>query len=258
MMSRVKAGFIVLAAAILASIIGCLHDSDAHDGPTLTEVQKLIADAVGPLEDRIEALESQVASLTTTANRTTMYSPSGGGGSGKFSKTSNTVDVGTVLDVIPANPFQPKQYTMLSTTGYQYGLTDVYRASVPIDYLTGGGLGIEGVVYYETIDCTGQAYVRLGNDFTVGITRDVARRGVVFRIGAGQLNGINDDPNQYFYVPEGATDVMILAQSRTNNVDFCETLNPAQQLTAFAAHLNDPGVTGVENAPIPGPLALGQ
>lgn len=250
-MSRIKAALIFLIIGITASITACLHDSEAHSGPTAAEVQRMINDAVAPLQQRIAELETRI-----NDPRDTVYSPGESGAFGKYAKTSHVVDIGTLVATIPSEPFTPQRYTILSPNGYMYGVSNITADNVLIDYLAGPGLSPDGAIYFESPDCTGQAYV-LEGQFTGRITRDAARQGIVFRLGAGQFNSVVDDPNQYYYVPKDSASAEITALSRKSKLEECEVLQQPITWAAFEAFVNDPAVTGVESMPIPGPLNIG-
>jgi hypothetical protein len=99
-------------------------------------------------------------------------------------------------------------------------------------------------VYFTTDNCTGTAYLR--DSETTAALR--AHGGVFARVVSAE--GL-DDPNAYFYVPANAP-VKKNITTASRDSGGCE---PAHfTMDAYKVLVNDPSITGIDSAPIPGPV----
>jgi len=220
-------------------------DSDSSSVMSKAEVEALIDAAVSPLEQRIAELES-----TQPGDRVVAGSASNGTATLKMTadgtlETSGQ-DLGTLLGYIPANVpvYESTMFSVRSPKGYLYAVPSGPSASGQT------AINQEPYVFFESTDCTGQAYA---GPF---VSRYGAEQGTVFRIGAGSMNEIIDNPQQYFYVPAGSPQLLITAVSRMDTLGNCIYPNEFHIPYGFAALPNDPEITGVQSAPIPTPIQL--
>jgi hypothetical protein len=143
-------------------------------------------------------------------------------------------------------------YVVLSVTGYQAVVTIQqgrigWAATVPPGVLPGteSALGLDRPPFFESSDCTGQAYAQVASDRFAG--------GFVWEFS------ISGPASRLYYVPRAATPSLRTLQSNLvagPSGITCETFPPGSRFT-MPAFLNDPSVTGFPNEPFVPPLSLG-
>jgi hypothetical protein len=130
---------------------------------------------------------------------------------------------------------------IISPAGYEYRILSFY-ASSPEQLVANTNFGAqtqEGLLY-ETVSCTGQAYLDAGLEEFGG--------GFVTSIGAPILNVLA-------YSPKGAEIVRNLQFGSYFNGTTCTTKIFNVALTV-RAYLNDPQVTGVDSNEVPYPITI--
>ena len=129
---------------------------------------------------------------------------------------------------------------IVSPTGYVFGLRmgDGTFAFATASFAS----PVATQIFYETENCSGQAYYPGGTALT-GLTG-----GFVFQ---GRVGG-------RFYSPKSAISAMRTRASYTDDMSGCQDDPGNPQEPGIQILPNDPGVTGVTNGPIPGPLTIGQ
>lgn len=200
----------------------------------------------GDVEQRLAALE---------ANRPGDKLFAGGEASGLAKSIRvGAVEIGTVVGYFPLDVpiHQSSMFVAKSKSGYLYTVPNHNRDGL----VAVQGLGANGAItpiYFESADCSGQAYVT-----NTALSDYGASQGVVFRLADGALDEVVDNPAQYFYVPAGTARTEDIAyQSRVENLIQCipETGNLQW---GYAALPNDALVTGVESAPIQTPITIAE
>lgn len=169
---------------------------------------------------------------------------------------AGAVEIGTVVGYFPLNvPIHQSQlFIAKSRAGYLYSVPNHNRDDKGVVAIQ--GLGINGAVepiYFESADCSGQAYVT-----NTALSDYGASQGVVFRLHDGELNEVIDNPAQYFHVPAGtARTAPVGYQSRMENVSQCIAETGTLQW-GYAALPNDELVTAVGSAPISIPITIAE
>jgi len=238
-MRFIKNLLIVSAAMFTAGFLqACFSDSNANNNSGLSkaEVEAMIAAAVEPLEQRIAELEASGG-----GERVIGGSASNGTATLKMTadgtlETSGQ-DLGTLLGYIPSNVpvYESTLFSLRSPKGYLY--------AVPNGPNKNGAVGIreEEAVYYESPDCSGQAFAGYY------ISAYGAEQGSVFRVG-----------DTHYYVAAGTPQNTIAVHSKKAADGACQYVGEYDARPAFGyrVSINDPEVTGVASAPIPTPIVI--
>lgn len=150
---------------------------------------------------------------------------------------SNGQEIGTFLTVGGNPPGSENlfrtQFWALSDTGY------VFRIAADDGSFGPAGELLRRLLWFETPDCSGQAYVAATRDPTAPLTAHF-RSGAVF---ASQ--DLNDNPGVY-YTSKGSAPNSVVLQSHTSSsagVTFCNAQTEA--VDAFLVFPNDPAITSV-------------
>lgn len=159
-----------------------------------------------------------------------------------------------------SNPVTSNLLAGLSCTGYIYVITQAVNTS---EQAVVQGIPVESV-FFTSKDCTGPMYV--SKNYGSILSSGVFQNGVVFRTpGTPAAPTDPTDPNTYFYVPaNGATTSVVVGsfQQSNSNAITCTSWDvfntPAPTVDNSVQVLpNDPAVTGIPSAPIPGPVTIG-
>lgn len=181
----------LLFGAMIGVIVSACGGSSADngaDGLTQAEVEALIASALAPYEQRIEALEAAVPRVTSGGAAVAAK-----GGMGQQATALALADFCKLLGHLPSGPVRESDtIECMTMTGFYYNL------SYP-----DGGLPKELSTHYEAANCTGTAYVtstpELSNGFTNGTGLRGHSDGVVFSYGDAV------DSSQVGYTPPNPT-----------------------------------------------------
>lgn len=229
-------------AAVLIAALGaaCLDEAQSHSGVSADEFQALL--------DRVAALEADKPGDKVYAAND---APAPGGAK---AVSAGARQLGTAVGFLPADVplHRANRFSIKSERGYLYFVPNDNSSPSGVTHI--GGLqdgGSAAPLFYASADCTGQGFVS-----TQFLGDYGASQGIVFRLGAGEFNEINDDPNQFFYVPAGTARVTGIAYlSQTNSITKCTVESGV--ISGYPAIVNDPAVTGVESAPIEIPVTIG-
>jgi hypothetical protein len=144
---------------------------------------------------------------------------------------------------------------LLSDTGYLFALHRWYGNSIaalmnlehfPVPTASADYQIVEAKLYYESTNCTGQAYLSDSNIDTIAYTGFSpvlsVRGGLVFRVL--DMSGTSTA----YYLPKASSEVPIAYKSsRDGSSTICTSTSPTLLEQARAVHSNDISITGVSN-----------
>lgn len=145
-----------------------------------------------------------------------------------------------------SDPIQAQGYAGVSCSGYYYDITPAPTSNDKGVIFSAPG---NAPVSYDAPGCVGNAYVR-----AQGFGTGALAQGVVFR--ADPKNIGPTDASTYLYVPKGEATATVNVMSAWQ-LGFGCTAASVTLPAMYAALPNDPAVTGVSNAPVPGPISTG-
>lgn len=177
------------------------------------------------------------------------------GGGETTSQTVTCTGIGT-LSGYPndADPITASVYAGTSCTGY---LFDIGAAPIASDYgVIQKFQSPAAVVFFDAPNCTGNAYVFPGYYYNgvQGIGEIAFSQGFVVRVDPSNSDPLGANPATYFYVPAGAAETPFNAMSMYVNGGCSAN---SQTLTGVKLLVNDPTITGINSAPVQGPITIG-
>ena len=146
-----------------------------------------------------------------------------------------------------SDPIQSDTYSGISCAGYYFNISG---AATSNDDATVQQLGGNQYVAFDAANCTGNAYV-------IDLPAVAVVNGIVFGMNPQDPNFQGNDPSNpayYWYVPaaEAVSTVSMLSEWQPG----VGCSNNTASLTGYSALTNDPSVTGIPSAPIPGPVLI--
>lgn len=140
-----------------------------------------------------------------------------------------------------------QRFFVFSPKNYLYTVYPVLNRTPKVQP---GKIGSVPTIYFESADCSGQAYSYLG--FLGMGNGDFLGQGYVFE-------SINVSGNiSYFYAGPESQETWKILKSRINNSDLepsCQQIDIQDNIAPI--YPNNPKVTGVPNTPFPLPITLG-
>ena len=219
-------------------------------GVTQAQVQSMINAAVAPLQQQVNTLQSELANVGQSPavfirapNAPTVTLKRQVSTSQKFSPSSSCTGLGTLTGrPTTSDPITSNLISGVSCSGY-YFTVSAAATSAQNAYIQ--GLLSEASIYLDAPNCTGNAYIGVGFQ---GLSQGAVSNGAVFA-----------SPEPYtttqviYMLTAGETPVSVNAESYWNGGCF-----PASgtAMVLYALVPNDPTVSGVPSAPIPGPVMI--
>jgi hypothetical protein len=265
---------------IIGALAACGGSGNAADnGPTMAQFKALqsqveaLSGTVSDLKAHVSALQDQVDALPTSDLASDLYVAVKApeltasvhqanarrralaiGAPAASSAANPCTDLGTLTGAPEnANPAGTNKIAGTSCTGYLYVTTDARTGSdghlVGLKELTGSSY------FYTGPNCTGKAY-RWGG----GLSSTAWNNGAVFTLAVFDHSDY-EDPSHYWYLPareEVEHEVIAISEGAPDHQ--CGPV-PGSPLTVHRAqriYPNDPSVTGIDSAPIPGPIYIGR
>lgn len=266
-------------AAFVSSLIllACSGgNGSAASGLTQQQVQALIDAAVQPLQAEIATLQTQVKTLQS--NQPAVFITSPNAPKTVQASTSTTAAAATCTGLgtltgrpTTSDPMTSSMISGVSCTGYYFTVIGAPNSS---SQAVVQPLPSPIALVFTTSDCTGQAYIDDGSNYTLSVykTGDAdAANGFIANGGVFRYWTSNFDPtiaSSYYMLPAGEKSQTISPMSfayfnggstQLNNVFTCQQLNTngATYGGFYPVKQNDPTVTGIPNGPIQGPVKIG-
>lgn len=263
---------LVLAFSI-GAIVACNGTSTAStSGPTMAQFTALQTQVTN-LESAVAALKANQGSSTgnpavwITGGKSTsalaQQAEPRAVESNAAPETSACPGIGTLTGRPNSGSFGGNTFTGISCTGYYFGIQGSMSKSIPGLIQ---GLGATGLFAgYDGAQCTGNAYLIGSKKSWIPIA---IANGLVFTLDNSTYTGEPTDvsgysnANIYFYIPAGEAATPFTMASIWTEGEGClpasSKLNPSPIDTtdAYLIHKNDPSITGVQSAPVPGPVLI--
>lgn len=257
-----KSAGALIVGALVGVLVACGGSSVAQSsgGLTQADVQAMIATAVQPLQQQVATLQAQVQALQSQGGtRPAVFITAPNAPVATRSITRAGPNTCTSIGTLTGRPTQSDAirgtiYSGLSCTLYNFNITGAATAadSGLIQPLS-GGVDVD----FTGANCTGNAFVRS----TGSVSPLAVASGVVFTLnpqdtsGAGMQFADYSNPANYWYIPAGQpmdTTTPIVSSWQSSG---CFAANVG---TAFgwAALPNDPVITGIQSAPVQGPVLI--
>jgi hypothetical protein len=267
MMKPLKLTISIALGAVVGLLVACGGSSNAADnGPTMAQFNALkqqvsaLADAKSTLQDKVASLQKQVDKLPTTDAAADLYltiqAPNldhkanararamALGLSPRDEKVNPCTTLGTLTGhPDTSSPITSRNLAGVSCTGYLFTISSATAEG------TGYIQPTNQFIWYTGPNCTGDAYAYL--------TPIAAANGAVFVPSEGDK--LSTDPKDYLYLPQGealSKGVEVLSQLNPNGGHDCSTFESPSPNNLYKLEINDPSITGVDSAPVPGPVLM--
>jgi hypothetical protein len=159
-------------------------------------------------------------------------------------RISNSRGLGIYIDAV-------RKGALIDALNDSFSPTDIFQATMVtvlldseyIAYVSASGDGLKEIeLFYESVDCTGQAY-----DFGEPPNPILLNHGYVY-------SNSSPSPGTAYYVPAGSTKEVVTFQSQIKD-NICQAFSSST--FGVKVYLNDASITGITNTDFVGEIKLG-
>lgn len=229
------------SSAVTGTLTQAQFDSLLSTSSAFTSLKAQV-DAIGSPAVYIKAPNAP----TVTVNR--RMTESVGGGSTSITAAALPSPCTWTLTGRPtsSDPLQSNIYSGVSCSGYYFNISSAPTASdsgiLQQPDTTSGQI----TLYFDQPGCVGNPYI-------YGLSAAAMAQGAVMRVDATGADPTGVDPNTYYYLPPGSSPSPVATQSAMYKGSCTGLITTGGQYKLLP---NDPTVTGVPSAPIPGPISI--